>query len=359
MQKAEKHREEQNLSNSTAAGDHCDVQGEAPTASSPHMRVWWKKSPPNSTNNSSAAILELNGQLAAPCAAGRSHRGTLKLNDSPSARSSRLSPVHHTWPSIDSTAMPISETSPRGAYARRPSVASITRKLSFINFGRRPSVPDVTEPLPTPPPSATLTELAPSAVLQGVTTRASNICLACRRSDAVTSPQPVQQLANSDPAASHPSLSIAGGPPPLPPVVKASLPRRPDVTDSPKSGILKSRTSPNASAQSSPHTPHSTSIDVDVDVESHAPAPAPSDTVQRARRGCAEAPDARSACDTRGEADAEHAQAATSSEHSDVTTQAESVGDASRRRGRGLVGHDYFLFLGGRAVYGIRRSCLL
>jgi hypothetical protein len=60
--------------------------------------------------------------------------------------------------STESAALLVPEVGPPVTRVRLPSVASITRALSFAKFGRRPSLADITEPLSTPPHSATLTE---------------------------------------------------------------------------------------------------------------------------------------------------------------------------------------------------------
>ena len=248
MQKAEKQREEQSLAKGASARDNNDGESGV-RASSPHIRVWWKKSPRNSTSNSSTAVHELSGEVPEHRIIGRGRRGTVKSSDSPSTPSPRVSPVHQKWPSTESAALLMPEASPPAPRVRRPSVASITRKLSFATFGRRPSIAEITEPLPTPPHSATLTQLAPPPTLQGDTGR----CLkhlpslpTLGRSEVITS------TAAGRPAISRrPSLSFAGPVPPLPPVLKSAPPRRPDVADPPKSSILKSRTTPHKGKQSS------------------------------------------------------------------------------------------------------------
>lgn len=249
-QKAGKQTEEQNLSKSASARNDSDVQNVVP-ASASHVRVWWKKSPPNSTSNSSTAIHELSGEVPVHRTTGRGRRGTLKSNDSPSTPSPRTSPVHQKWPSIESAVLPIPEASPPVPHPRRPSVASITRKLSFATF-RRPSIADITEPLPTPPLSATLTELAPPPTLHGDTGRSlrhlPSLPTFCS-SEAATS-----TAAGQSAIPRRPSLSFAGHVPSPQPIPKSALPRRPDVAGSPKSGILKIRSSPYTSKQSSPNT---------------------------------------------------------------------------------------------------------
>ena len=239
MQKAEKQREEQSLAKGASARDNNDAESGV-RASSPHIRVWWKKSPRNSTSNSSIAVHESSGEVPEHRATGRGRRGTLKSNDSPSTPSPSVSPVHQKWPSTESAAM--SEVSPPVPRVRRPSVASITRKLSFATFGRRPSLADITEPLPTPPHSATLTELAPPPTLQGDTGRSLKHLPSLPtlgRSEVITTGS---TAAGRPTIPRRPSLSFAGQVPPLPPVIKSAPPRRPDVPDLPKSSILKSRT---------------------------------------------------------------------------------------------------------------------
>ena len=249
MQKAEKQREEQSSPKGTSTRDNSDVQNVAP-ASPSHVRVWWKKSPPNSALNSSTAIHELSGEVPVQRITGRGRRGTLRSSDNPSTPSPRMSPVHQKWPSIESTVLQIPEGSPPVPNARRPSVASITRKLSFATF-RRPSIVDITEPLPTPPPSAILTELAPPPTLHGDTGRSLKHLPSLPtlgRSEVTT----VGQSALSR----RPSLSFAGHVPSPQPIPKSAPPRRPDVTHSPKSGILKPRSGPSASKQSPPNPGH-------------------------------------------------------------------------------------------------------
>jgi hypothetical protein len=239
MQKAEKQREEESLRKGASARDNNDVESGV-RASSPHVRVWWKKSPRNSTSNSNIAVHELSGEVPEHRATGRGRRGTLKSNDSPSTSSPSVSPVHQKWPSTESATLLVSDVSPPVPRVRRPSVASITRKLSFATFGRRPSLADITEPLPTPPHSAILTELAPPPTLQGDTGRSLKHLPSLPtlgRSEVITS------TAVGRPAIPRrPSLSFAGQVPPLPPILKSAPPRRPDVADPPKSSILKSRT---------------------------------------------------------------------------------------------------------------------
>ncbi|KAG8221633.1 hypothetical protein J3R82DRAFT_1911 [Butyriboletus roseoflavus] len=242
MQKAEKQREEQNLSKGASARDNNDGQNGV-LASASHVRVWWKKSPPNSTSNSSLAVHELNGEVPEHRAIGRGQRGT------PSTPSPRVSPSHQRWPSTDSAAPPIPEVSPPMTRTRRPSVASITRKLSFATFGRRPSIADIAEPLPTLPPSTTLTKLAPPPTLQGDTGRSLKHLPSLPtlgRSEVTT-----RTTAGQPAVPRRPSLSFASQAPSVQPV-QSVVPRRPDITEPPKSSILKSRTRSYASKQSSP-----------------------------------------------------------------------------------------------------------
>ncbi|KAH0826054.1 hypothetical protein J3R83DRAFT_7341 [Lanmaoa asiatica] len=257
MQKAEKQREDQNLAKGAPVRDNSDGQSGVP-ASASHIRVWWKKSPPSSTSNSSITVHELNGEAPEYRVTGRGLRGTFKSSDSPSTPSPRVSPGHQNWPSTESAALPIPEASPPVSRARRPSVASITRKLSFATFGRRPSIADITEPLPTPPPSATLTELAPPPTLRGDTGRGLKHLPSLptlERSEVAT-----RTMAGQPAISRRPSLSFTGRAPPPPPAIKSAHPRRPDPADSPKSTILKSRTSPYTSKQSSPDTGHSAEL---------------------------------------------------------------------------------------------------
>lgn len=255
MQKAEKQREEQSLSKGASARDNSDGQSGVPGSAS-HVRVWWKKSPPNSTSNSSIAVHEVIGEVPERRASGRGRRGTLRSGGSPTTPSPRVSPSHQSWPSTDSTAPPIPEVSPPMPRARRPSVASITRKLSFATFGRRPSIADITEPLPTPPSGAMLTKLAPPPNLQGDTGRSLKHLPSLPtlgRSEITartTAGQPVIPR--------RPSLSFAGQVPPMQPIPKSVPPHRPDITEPPKSSILKSRTRSYASKQSSPDMGHVT-----------------------------------------------------------------------------------------------------
>lgn len=249
MQKAEKQREEQNLAKGSSARDNSDGQGGVP-ASASHIRVWWKRSPSNSTSNSSIAVHELSGEVPEHHTTGRRRRGTLKSSDRPSTPSPRVSPGHQNWPSTETTSPPIPDVSPPIPRTRRPSVPSITRKLSFATFGRRPSIADITEPLPTPPPSATLTELAPPPILHGDTGRSLKHLPSLPtlgRSEVTT-----RATAGQPAIPRRPSLSFAGQVP-LPQLVpKSAPPRRPDVTESPKPSILKSRTSPYTSKQRPP-----------------------------------------------------------------------------------------------------------
>lgn len=238
LQKAEKRGEEQSLAKGSAQ-DNTDVPNGR--GSSPHMRVWWKKSPPNTTGNNSIAIHELSGDVSEHRAVtGRGRRRTLKPNDTPSTPSPRILPVHQKWPSTESTALLTTEASPPIPRSRRPSVASITRKLSFATFGRRPSIADITEALPTPPHSATLTELAPPPTLRGDTGRSLKHLPSLPtlgRNDVVTN-----AAAGRPAIPRRPSFSFMSQVAEPRPVVKSSLPRRPDVMDPPKLGILKSRT---------------------------------------------------------------------------------------------------------------------
>ncbi|KAF8443678.1 hypothetical protein L210DRAFT_3502471 [Boletus edulis BED1] len=169
IQKAEKQREEQNPASGASVRDNNDVQ-DAIRGSPSHMRVWWKKSSPTSASNS-ISVHESSGETSEHRATGRGWRGTFKSSDSSSTPSPRISPVHQKWPSTESAALLATEASPPVPRLRRPSVASITRKLSFATFSRRPSFADITEPLPTPPHSATLMDLAPSPTLRGDTGR--------------------------------------------------------------------------------------------------------------------------------------------------------------------------------------------
>ena len=250
MQKAEKQREEQNTSKGVSIRDNNEAQSAGATSPS-HARVWWKKSPPSSANNSISAIHEFIGEIPVPQATGRGRRGTLKSSDVPSTPSPRTSLAHQKWPSIESVALPNPEVNPSIPHARRPSVASITRKLSFATF-RRPSIADVTEPLPTPPPSATFMELAPPPTLDGDIGRSLKHLPSLptlSRSDATAS---TTELRSGIPR--HPSLSFVGNMTSPRPVLKSVPPRRPDVSESPKSGILKTRSSSHTSKHSSPNT---------------------------------------------------------------------------------------------------------
>lgn len=245
MQKMEKQKEEQNLSK---VRDNGDVQGVAP-ASSSHVRVWWKKSPPNSTSNSITATHELSGEVPVHRATGRGRRGTFKSSSSPSTPSPRTSPIHQKWPSIECAVLPTTEASPPVPHPRRPSVASITRKLSFATF-RKPSISDITEPLPTPPPSAMLTQLAPPPTLHSDTRRSLKHLPSLPTLDRTK--VAASTAAGQSTIIRRPSLSFAGHPLPPQSISKFHLPRRPDVADVTKSGILKSPPSLYASKQSSP-----------------------------------------------------------------------------------------------------------
>lgn len=249
MQKAEKQREEHGSAKGASTRDSDDAESGA-RASSPHIRVWWKKSPRNSTGNGSIAVQELSGEAPEHRATGRGRRRTLKSSESPSTPSPHMSPVHQKWPSAESAAVLMSEVTPPVTRIRRPSVASITRKLSFATFGRRPSIADITEPLPTLPHSATLTELAPPPTLQGDTGRSLKHLPSLPTLG--HSETAVNAVAGRPAIPRCPSLSFAGQAPPLPAIPKSVLPRRPDVADPPKSSILKSRASPYTHKQSIP-----------------------------------------------------------------------------------------------------------
>ncbi|KAF9218485.1 hypothetical protein BS17DRAFT_791302 [Gyrodon lividus] len=162
---------------STAAGTSPrDETHNAVHASPSHTRVWWKKSSPNSTSSNGTALNEFSGPISEQSQAGRGRRGTTALNDVPSTplQSPRVPtsssvewPTHHAWPSTETAAVTAPEASTLVPRSRRPSVASITRKLSFASFSRWQSVTDLTEPLPTPPHSATFPDLAPSPSVNG------------------------------------------------------------------------------------------------------------------------------------------------------------------------------------------------
>lgn len=245
MQRAEKQREEETSTKGASLRDNNDAENGI-RGSSPHMRVWWKKSPRNSTSNNSIAVHELGGEVPEHRTTGRERRGTFKSSDSPSTPSPRVSPVHQKWPSTESAALLMSEGSLPAPRLRRPSVASITRKLSFATFSRRPSIADITEPLPAPPHSATTSELAPPPNLRGDTGRSlkhlPSLPTLERNED-------IASVAEGRPAIPRrPSFSFVSQVRPAQP----ALPRRPEAADLPKSSILKSRTSPYTSKQSSP-----------------------------------------------------------------------------------------------------------
>jgi hypothetical protein len=255
MQKAEKQKEDENLAKATSPRDNNDIESGI-RGSSSHMRVWWKKSPRNSASNSSIAVHELSGEVPEHRTIGRGRRGTFKSSDSPFTPSPHLSPVHQKWPSTESAALLMPEGNLPVPRLRRPSVASITRKLSFATFARRPSIADITEPLPTPPHSATTTELAPPPNLRGDTGRSLKHLPSLPtlgRSEDITS-----AAAGRPAIPRRPTSSFAGQVRPAQP----ALPRRPEVADPPKSSILKSRTSPYASKQSSPDPGRSESTSV-------------------------------------------------------------------------------------------------
>ena len=246
IQKAEKRREEQNLAKGVLARDNDDVPNGI-RASSSQMRVWWKKSPPNSASNSSIAIHELIGEAPDHRAIGRGRRGTLKQNDGASTPSPRVSLAHQKWSSTESAALLTPEASSPVTRVRRPSVASITRKLSFATFGRRPSIPDITEPLPTPPHSATLTNLAPSPNLRGDIKRSLKHLPSL---PTLGRTEVMNDVTAGRPAIPRrPSFSFAGEDVPPRSILKTTFPRRPDTAEPAKSSILKSRTGPNTSLQ--------------------------------------------------------------------------------------------------------------
>ncbi|KAG0694495.1 hypothetical protein DFH29DRAFT_1034034 [Suillus ampliporus] len=118
--------------------DHSGLYG-----SPQHARVWWKRAPPTSP-----VAEERAGDSSTPRSPLRLRRGTITTPEVPSPlQSPRIPtqnnfPAHRTTPSIQSNFQ--SDGSSAAPRSRRPSVASLTRKLNFSPFARRPSVVDIT-----------------------------------------------------------------------------------------------------------------------------------------------------------------------------------------------------------------------
>ncbi|KIK97901.1 hypothetical protein PAXRUDRAFT_9890 [Paxillus rubicundulus Ve08.2h10] len=166
--KAESQKGKAELPRSAKGSSPRDEAHNVAHASPSHTRVWWKKSLPNSTNSNSTALNELDVPIPEQPHAGRGRRGTITLNDIPSTplqnprvptSSSVKWPTSHSSLNAETAAVAAPEANTHRS--RRPSVASITRKLSFATFSRKASATDLAGALPTPPYSATFPDLAP------------------------------------------------------------------------------------------------------------------------------------------------------------------------------------------------------
>lgn len=110
-----------------------------------HSRVWWKRAPP-----ASPVAEERAGDASIPRSPLRLRRGTITTPElspplplqSPRIPTQYNFPAHRTTPSMQSNFQ--SDGSSSAPRLRRPSVASVTRKLNFSPFARRPSIVDGT-----------------------------------------------------------------------------------------------------------------------------------------------------------------------------------------------------------------------
>lgn len=108
-----------------------------------HSRVWWKRAPP-----ASPVAEERAGDASIPRSPLRPRRGTITTPElspplplqSPRFPTQYHFPAHRTTPSMQSNFQ--SDGSSSAPRSRRPSVASLTRKLNFSPFARRPSIVD-------------------------------------------------------------------------------------------------------------------------------------------------------------------------------------------------------------------------
>lgn len=132
----QKRREE----GSRKADEHDDQSGQY--GSPQHSRVWWKRAPPTSP------VAEERAGDASPRSPLRLRRGTMTTPElspplplqSPRIPTQYNFPAHRTTPSVQSNFQ--SDGSSSAPRSRRPSVASLTRKLNFSPFARRPSIVD-------------------------------------------------------------------------------------------------------------------------------------------------------------------------------------------------------------------------
>jgi hypothetical protein len=258
--KAEKQKGKAELPSSAKGSSPRDEAHNVTHASPSHTRVWWKKSLPNSTSSSSIALNELDVPIPEQPHVGRGRRGTITLNDVPSTplqdprvhtSSSVKWPTSHSSLNAETAAVAAPEASTHRS--RRPSVASITRKLSFATFNRRPSATDLTGPLPTPPHSATFPDLAPPPSLysdNGRRLKHLPSSPALRRNDVDKS---VQRPA----VPRRPSLSFADQASPkstVQTVRKSHLMHGAEISSPPSGILLKALgTSPSTSQQGSPN----------------------------------------------------------------------------------------------------------
>ncbi|KAG1880138.1 hypothetical protein F4604DRAFT_1620152 [Suillus subluteus] len=118
------------------ADEHDDQSGQY--GSPQHSRVWWKKAPP-----ASPVAEERAGDASISRSPLRLRRGTITTPElspplplpSPRIPTQYNFPAHRTTPSMQSNFQ--SDGSSSAPRSRRPSVASLTRKLNFSPFARR------------------------------------------------------------------------------------------------------------------------------------------------------------------------------------------------------------------------------
>ncbi|KAG1864444.1 hypothetical protein C8R48DRAFT_634050 [Suillus tomentosus] len=123
------------------ADEHDDQSG--PYGSPQHSRVWWKRAPPTSP-----VAEERASDASIPRSPLRLRRGTMTTPElspplplqSPRIPTQYNFPAHRTTPSVQSNFQ--SDGSSSAPRSRRPSVASLTRKLNFSPFARRQSIVD-------------------------------------------------------------------------------------------------------------------------------------------------------------------------------------------------------------------------
>ncbi|KAG2367596.1 hypothetical protein BDR07DRAFT_1393039 [Suillus spraguei] len=121
--------------------EHDDQSGQY--GSPQHSRVWWKKAPP-----ASPVAEERVNDASIPRSPLRPRRGTITtpelspplLSQSPRIPIQYNFPAHCTTPSMQSNFQ--SDGSSSAPRSRRPSIASLTRKLNFSPFARRQSIVD-------------------------------------------------------------------------------------------------------------------------------------------------------------------------------------------------------------------------